>query len=117
MTQGTPEDKRGSRRIGRKFVMRVAVDSGVQWPVWSLVTTQDFSAGGALFTFDQPVTAGQKLVCKLHFADHIIDCKGKVIRFTGQKGLIQVAMAFEWANESDRRAVEEFAKTYSDRKG
>jgi len=116
MDRGSSEDKRSSKRIGRKFMMRVAPDDGNPWPSWSLVTTQDLSAGGALFTFDQAVTVGKRLFCKLHFADHIIDCKATVIRFTGQKGLVEVAVTFEWASEKDRQAVETFAKLYLEKK-
>ena len=116
MAQPSGEDKREARRIGRKFVMRVAVDDGNPWPNWSLVTTSNLSVGGTLFIFDQPVKVGQSLFCKLHFADRQIDCKAKVIRFVGtfQKPLVQVAVGFEWESEKDRVYVEEFAKRYKE---
>ena len=111
-------DKRSSRRIGRTFVMRVAVDNGNPWPRWSLVTTHDFSAGGALFTVDQPLKKDQDLVCKIHFVTRQIDCKGKVIRLSEafRKPLYQVAITFEWADEEDRRYVEDFAKHYIEKR-
>lgn len=111
-------DKRSSRRIGRTFVMRVAVDDGNPWPRWSLVTTHDFSAGGALFTVDQPLKKGQNLVCKIHFVTRQIDCKGKVIRLsdTFQKPLYQAAISFEWLDEKDRHYVEDFAKQYIEKR-
>ena len=110
----TQEDKRSSRRIGRTFVMRVAVDDGNPWPRWSLVTTHDFSVGGALFTVEQPLKKGQTLLCKIHFVNRQIDCKAKVIRLSEafRKPLYQAAIAFEWANEKDRGYVEDFAKHY-----
>ena len=94
--------------------MRVAVDDGNPWPRWSLVTTHDFSAGGALFTVEQPLKKGQHLVCKIHFVNREIDCKAKVIRMSEafRKPLFQAAIAFEWADEKDRHYVEDFAKQY-----
>ncbi len=110
----TQDDKRSSKRIKRTFVMRVALDDGNPWPRWSLVTTHDFSAGGALFTVDQPFVQGQALLCKIHFVARQIDCKAKVIRLSAafQKPLIQAAVAFEWGDEKDRHYIEDFAKHY-----
>ncbi len=98
--------------------MRVAIDDGNLWPNWSLVTTGNFSAGGALFVFDQPVKEGQKLYCKLHFFDRQIDCRARIIRFMPgfQKPLLQVAVSFEWDNEKDRHFVEEFSKSFQEKK-
>jgi len=111
-------DKRSSRRIGRTFVMRVAIDDGNPWPRWSLVTTHDFSVGGALFTVDQPLKKDQSLLCKIHFVTRQIDCKAKVIRLSDafQKPLFQVGISFEWADEKDRAYVEDFAKNYIEKK-
>jgi hypothetical protein len=105
-------DKRGQKRIARAFVMRVAVDDGNPWPKWSLVTTGNVSAGGALFVFDQPVKKGQLLYCKLHFLDRLIDCRARVARLTPgfQKPLLELAVIFEWESEKDRLYLEEFSK-------
>ena len=112
------EDKRSSRRIKRSFVMRVAVSDGNPWPNWSLVSTRDFSAGGALFILDQPVAEGQTLLCKIHFVGREIVCKAKVIRLTPtfQKPLAEAAIAFEWEDEKDRHYVDDFAKKYIEKK-
>lgn len=96
--------------------MRVAPDDGNPWPSWSLVTTQDFSAGGTLFVYDQPVREGQRLFVRLQFADRQIECKARVIRFSGSKPLLNVAVAFEWVHEKDRQAVDEFATRYLEKK-
>jgi hypothetical protein len=107
-------DKRSFKRIQRKFIMRVAVDDGNPWPRWSLVTTHNLSAGGALFTFDQPVKEGERLRFKLHFLDREIDCSGSVIRFEpgSQKPLVHMAVSFDWKNEKDREFIEEFSRNH-----
>ena len=112
MADDTTDNKREFARIVRRFVLRVAVDDGNLWPKWSLVTTHNLSAGGALFIFDQPVKEGQGLHCRLHFVEREVECKARVIRCTHgfQKPLVEVAVAFEWATESDRVFVADFTR-------
>ena len=112
------EDKRSSKRISRTFVMRVAVNDGSSWPKWSMVSTRDFSAGGAFFIMDQPVKPGQALLCKIHFGEREIECKATVIRLTPtfQKPLSEAAVSFDWTNEQDRQYVDEFAKKYLEKR-
>ena len=113
-----PRDQRSSKRIARTFVMRVAVDDGNPWPRWSLVTTHDLSAGGALFTVDQPLKKGQFLVCSIHFVNRQIECRAKVTRLSEvyQKPLFQAGIAFVWADEKDRLYIEDFTKQYLERR-
>lgn len=112
MSPDTPQDNRRSKRIDRKFVLRVTPADGNPRPVWSLVTTQDFSVGGTVFLYDRPVREGDILSCKLQFADKQMQCKAHVIRFTGRNTMWQVAVAFDWESEKDRQAIEELAKNY-----
>lgn len=106
------KDKRQFSRIQRAFLMRIAVDDGNPWPNWSLVSTHNLSAGGALFTFDQKVQAGQSLLCKLHFLDHEIDCRARVIRFEPgyQPPLVHLAVLFEGLTDQQKALVERMGK-------
>ena len=110
-----PADKRAFDRIQRKFVLRVSADDS-PWPLWSMVTTHNLSAGGAQFTIDQKLKVGQPLLIKLHFVDREIDCKGKVSRIADgfQNPLMNLAVTFEWGSEIDREYVEQFVKHYKE---
>ena len=111
MTQSDPTaDKRTFKRIGRKFIMRISVAQKGHAPVWSLVSTHDLSAGGALFTLDQNVKEGDRLWVKIHFLERVIDCKARVVRFTPgfQKPLVHVGVVFEALEEKDKEFIENF---------
>ncbi len=111
MTPNDPStDKREFKRIGRKFIMRVGTQLENLFPVWSLVSTHDFSAGGALFTMDQQVKEGDRVWIKIHFLERVIDCRGKVVRLAPgfQKPLVRVGVVFESLSDEDREFIERF---------
>ncbi len=105
------EDKRAFKRIRRQFVIRVGVaDPKNGAPIWSMVSTHNFSAGGALFTLDQSVEEGEQLLIKIHFLERVIDCKARVVHFDlgFQKPLINVGIVFEALQDTDREFIEYF---------
>jgi hypothetical protein len=106
-------DKREFQRLGRRFVMRVALNDGNPWPRWSLVTTHNLSAGGASFTFDQSAKEGDSLVCMLHFVDRVIECKAKVIRLEEgtQKPLLRIAVTFEGVSKENQEFIEDYTRS------
>lgn len=108
------DEKREAKRITRKFVIRVARDNGDPWPSWSLVTTQDISVTGALFTFDQEAKPGDKLFMDIHFGEKIIECKAKVNRIVAgsRKPLLRLAVTFEGLSEADKKHMDDFVKEY-----
>ena len=113
-SSNTPENKRAHKRIQRQFIMRVRADLKSIVPVWSLVTTHDLSAGGALFTMDQPAHLKEPMAIKVHFLDRVIDCRAVVARITPgfQKPLVQVGVIFESMQEKDREFIEQFCSAY-----
>ena len=108
------ENKRAHKRITRQFIMRVRADLKSVVPVWSLVTTHNLSAGGALFTMDQPVQMKEQLAVKIHFLDRVIDCYGRVARLTPgfQRPLVQVGILFEQMQDKDKEFIEQFCLAY-----
>ncbi len=108
------ENKRAHKRVARQFIMRVRTDLKSLIPVWSLVTAIDLSAGGALFTIDQPVHPKEHMAIKLHFLDRVIDCKARVARMTPgyQRPLVQVAVIFEEMQPKDKAFIEDFCSSY-----
>lgn len=113
-SSNSPENKRAFKRVTRQFVMRVRADLKSVVPVWSLVTTQDLSAGGALFTMDQVVHLKEQMAIKIHFLDRVIDCYGRVARLTPgfQKPLVQVGVVFESMQEKDKQFIEQFCSAF-----
>lgn len=111
-------DERAFGRIHRSFIMRVAVDDGGPWPRWSLVTTHNLSAGGALFTFDQPVKVGDRLSINIHFLDYEIDCKGRVIRFEPayREPLCHLAVLFEGLGTVEKEAIQKVSAQVNERR-
>ena len=107
-------DKRAHRRVARQFVMRVRADLKSIVPVWSLVTTHNLSAGGVLFTTDQPAHLHEPVIVKIHFLDRIIECRARVARLTPgyQKPLLQIAAEFEDMPAKDREFIAHFCSTY-----
>lgn len=105
-------DKRKYHRINKKFVLRVAADgTSAIAPEWTLVTSQNLSAGGVLFTYDRALKAGTSLAFKIHFPDHrSIDCNGKVFRVSArsEKPLVSVAASLEGLGERDRDFIEQY---------
>ncbi len=112
----TQEDKRASKRIGRKFIMRVGADLKSRVPVWSLVSTHNFSASGALFTMDQEVKIGEQVWIKVHFLERVIDCRGRVVRFGPgfQKPLVLVGIVFESLEIGDKEFIEHFCSQFKE---
>ena len=111
---GSSENKRAHKRVIRQFIMRVRADLKSIVPTWSLVTSQDLSAGGALFTMDQQVQIKDLMQIKIHFLDRVIECNARVARITPgfQKPLIQVAVVFEAMQPKDKEFIEQFCLTY-----
>ena len=111
------ENKRAFKRITRQFILRVRADLKCVVPVWSLVTTHDLSAGGALFTMDQAVRLQEDVAIKIHFLDRVIECRGRVVRLTPgfQRPLVQVGVVFENMQQKDKEFVEQFCSTYKQR--
>ena len=117
MSSAQTPDNRAFKRVTRQFVMRVRADLKSIVPVWSLVTTQDLSAGGALFTMDQNVHLKEQLMIKIHFLDRVIECKARVVRLTPgfQRPLLQVGVLFEDMPEKDKEFIVNFCGTYKHR--
>ncbi len=109
-------EQRTSKRISRKFILRVAIDDGNPWPRWSLVTTHNISATGVSFTFDQAAKSGDILLLKIHFVDRVIDCKAKVSRISPgfQKPLVQLAATYMDLGDVDAKFIESFVKDYKE---
>jgi len=85
---------------------------------WDMVTTRDLSAGGILFNYDKQVGIGigAKFKVVFPFADHLIECTGKVIRdeevstvSMPHTDLHRVAAQFGSIKESDACLIEKIA--------
>ena len=111
MSPNQPE-KRKYRRINQKFVLTVAADgTSAIAPEWTLVTCQNLSAGGVLFTYDRTLKAATPLAFKIHFPDRrSIDCNGKVFRTSprSEKPLVSVAASLEGLGMNDREYIERY---------
>ena len=103
------EEKRQSRRIHKRFILRAAV-FGEQPLRWSYVTIHNLSSSGSFFTFDRPVRVGDLLYFKIDFPDRVIECMGRVRRLTGlREGKFQdIGASFEGIRPEDRNYVDEF---------
>jgi len=105
----TPEEKRYSQRIQRRFILRAAIFG--EMPLrWSYVTIHNLSLSGVFFTFDKPVKMGILLHFKIDFPDRLIECLGRVRRLAGtREGAFQdVAASFEGLQPNDKNYIDDF---------
>ena len=103
------EEKRGSQRIYKRFILRAAPLN--EQPLrWSYVTIHNLSSTGALFTFDRPVYIGMPLRFKIDFPERVVECIGRVRRLSGsaQAAFQDVGASFEGMRPNDKYYVDDF---------
>lgn len=113
MTPQGSAEKRSYRRIAKKIVLRVESNGkSKEISPWTLVTTQNFSAGGVLFTYDKKISEGTKLHLKMHFPDRAIGCDAVVHRTLpgAQEPLVNVAASLEGLNPMDKEIIESYIR-------
>jgi hypothetical protein len=119
------EERRRHKRISKSFMSWLKFFRGEQEDKrvehsyeWDMVTTRDLSAGGILFNYDKQVGIGigAKFKVVFPFADHLIECTGKVIRdekvstvSMPNTDLHRVAAQFGSIKESDACLIEKIA--------
>ena len=97
-------EKRKHQRIDKKFVLRVDAEGASSVAKgWTLVTSQNLSAGGVLFTYDRVLKKGTPLNFTIFFPDHSVKCKGEVHRSVAaaQEPLVDVAASIEGLPQKD----------------
>lgn len=103
------EEKRANPRSSRKIILEVEAN-GVSKDVspWTLVTTQNFSASGVLFTFDHAIPAGTKFHVKIHFPEKAIGCEALVHRALPgfRQPLVNVAASLQGLASADREFIQ-----------
>ena len=105
------DEKRASRRIQRRFILRVAA-FGEQPPRWSYVTIRDLSSAGALFTYDRPAHVGLLMLFKVEFPGRVIECMGRIRRLGEMRdhGCQDVGASFEGMRAEDKKYIDEFVE-------
>ena len=112
MTPSNPSDKRKSRRLDKKVVLRVSTEDRPESAAaaWTIVTSKNISTGGVLFTYDRALDQGTPLRFKIHFPEKTIDCAGTVHRThpAELRPLVRVAARLEDLGRSDREFIESY---------
>lgn len=117
MEAGDPnQEKRKSKRIQRPFTARVQLRTPSLFPSWDIVTVQNLSADGMLFSYDKQIPPGTVLDFKINFpmTNQPIDGTGKVIRAEsmGQGPYYSVATYFTHITQTERELINESADEF-----
>lgn len=74
---------------------------------WDIVTCQDLSAGGTLFTYNEEIKIGWafKFIIPFSLARAPIDCKGVAIRVAKAHRLYRVGVCFTQIDEEKRELI------------
>jgi len=111
MVLAMDNDRRRHKRINRNFMARVQVRQNKLLPDWDIVTLQNLSPGGMLFSYDKSVVPGMFLDFKISFpaAEGSIDGTGEILR-TQLRGnaLRDVAVYFTEMKEAERALIRDF---------
>lgn len=117
------KERREHKRITKsfmswlRFVPDAHKDKSFAYPVaWDIVTTRDLSAGGMLFNYDKRIDIGIGARFKIifPFANHLIECTGKVIRDEKvdsfkYPSVYRIAVQFENISSLNKKLIDKIA--------
>jgi len=114
MFQGA--EKRAYKRIQKPFIVRFRIKpeaAGAIFPGWDVVITQNLSAGGILFNYDDRIELTSLIDLKINFPTMkgTIDCTGRVLRVeeVPRSSRVRIAAVFTDIDEEVKKDVEEYA--------
>ena len=114
-------EKRVYKRIQKPFIVRFRIkpeeDTGAIFPGWDVVTTQNLSAGGILFNYDERIELTSLIDLRVNFPTikGTMDCTGRVLRVeeVPRSSRVRIAAVFTDIDQEVKKDVEEYAELLS----
>ena len=104
-------EKRKHVRIDKKILLKISQRWNESIPEWTMVTSKNIGAGGALFGCGGELRRGMPLYLTMYFPGHSVHCTAIVLRTSpgNHTSLQNVAVSFRGLEQEDIELIDAYA--------